>query len=194
MPLAFPERVDEFLEIYEQRKREFRFPQPTMVVVSYRRIPRFSSRLTEGDAVSQTDTCKCSGAEVEMCNVFQQALKIATIVDPLIISLTADTCPLQPGCWQSHLAKFMELGYELRGSMLDASEFGFQRQQSHFRILFSKIGLPYTLGRLPPLPYVPRVLMRSRKALSKQRGYSATIRLSPKLSRLHRGKGLNRKP
>jgi hypothetical protein len=94
------------------------------------------------------DTSRCT------CAVFRRASAIATIVKPLLIVFTVpDPLPnsLDVSYWREHVHQFMELGYEFRGSVVDAAEFGFQRQQSHLRITFSKIGLPYSLGPPPHL-------------------------------------------
>jgi len=87
--------------------------------------------------------------------VFGQALQIAKIVKPLFITLNVQTCPTAPftappaRCWDNWLRESIALRYEFRGFPVEASEVGDPRQQSLFRIIFSKIGLPCSLGTHP---------------------------------------------
>jgi hypothetical protein len=102
------------------------------------------------------DGCDCNGVHSEeslrTCKLFHQALQIAKVVDPLLISLNAPSTPTESfqtpshKCWDSYLSQFIAMGYEFCGSRLDASEYGYKRQQSHFCIIVSKIGLPYPLS------------------------------------------------
>jgi hypothetical protein len=154
----FQDSLDEFLSRCDGRDD---IPKaPTMVVVSWRGcapLPPQSTRLMIDPATGRKDPGRKSPDDNSRrnCDVFQQASSIAKIVRPLLIVFTvADSAPdpleVSPSTgWNEYISQFMKLGYEFRGSVVDAAKFGFQRQQSHFRITFSKIGLPYTLSKRP---------------------------------------------
>jgi len=99
--------------------------------------------------------CTCGQDKSRSCRVFRQALQIAKVVKPLVITVNVQTFPTAPfnaphaECWDNCLRESIALGYEFRGSTVEPSEFGYQRRQSQFRIIFSKVGLPCSLGTIP---------------------------------------------
>lgn len=125
--------------------------------------------------------------------VLRQASSIAKIVKPLLIVFTVSDA--QPDsfrvpsstCWMEYIHQFMELGYEILGSVVDAADFGFQRQKSHVRITFSKIGIPYSLGPSPHLFISLFVGLTCRSPGAESRGYAAAIRFPPQLPRVRSG-------